>query len=172
MTAGRNWLAAWGVISVTLILVRAVVGLGGFALEALTTPLSAGQVATLALWVGFSAYAEGYRGFQKGFCPRVISRSLRLGERRGLRWIVLAPFFCLSIIEAPRRERLRFWIMVSAISILVISVRTLAQPWRGIVDAGVIVGLLWGVVALWTQFVAQVRPDEHSEPEQIPLSAE
>ncbi len=27
-------------------------------------------------------------------------------------------------------------------------VRALAQPWRGIVDAGVVVGLTWGCVAI------------------------
>ena len=31
---------------------------------------------------------------------------------------------------------------------LVIAVRWLEQPWRGIVDAGVVVGLSWGLVSM------------------------
>ena len=40
-------------------------------------------------------------------------------------------------------------------------VRQLAQPWRGIVDAGVVVGLIWGVMALiafWWRAVAGQPP--------------
>jgi hypothetical protein len=32
--------------------------------------------------------------------------------------------------------------------VLIILVRFLAQPWRGIVDAGVVVGLAWGLISL------------------------
>ena len=32
---------------------------------------------------------------------------------------------------------------------LVALVRRLDQPWRGIIDAGVVVGLAWGLAALW-----------------------
>ena len=31
---------------------------------------------------------------------------------------------------------------------IVVFVRMLAQPWRGIIDAGVVLGLAWGVVSI------------------------
>ena len=33
------------------------------------------------LRLGFFAYVEGYRGFQKGFCPRVVSRAWAVSEK-------------------------------------------------------------------------------------------
>jgi hypothetical protein len=40
------------------------------------------------------------------------------------------------------------WSVLIGIVVLVVSVRSLAQPWRGIVDAGVVVGLVLGWLSL------------------------
>ena len=33
--------------------------------------------------------------------------------------------------------------------LLILAVSRLDQPWRGIIDAGVVVGLAWGLMTLW-----------------------
>jgi hypothetical protein len=40
------------------------------------------------------------------------------------------------------------WVGTLAIIILVLLVNQLSQPWRGIIDAGVVVGLTWGLASL------------------------
>ena len=42
------------------------------------------------------------------------------------------------------------------IVILVIIIRQLDQPWRGIVDAGVVIGLVWGALSIVVMFVRAV----------------
>ena len=39
------------------------------------------------------------------------------------------------------------YVLTVFIIVLIIAVRWLDQPWRGIVDAGVVVGLSWGLIA-------------------------
>jgi hypothetical protein len=38
--------------------------------------------------------------------------------------------------------------VTAGIIVLIILVRLLPQPWRGMVDAGVVVGLAWGMISL------------------------
>ena len=47
------------------------------------------------------------------------------------------------------RKRLLLFLssMVIGVAILVGMLRLVAQPWRGIIDAGVVVGLSWGTIA-------------------------
>jgi hypothetical protein len=46
------------------------------------------------------------------------------------------------------------WVGTTAIILLVVLVHRLDQPWRGIVDAGVVVGLGWGLISLLHATVA------------------
>ena len=140
--------AIWGLLGVTALLGSAVARLAPKAIEALAMPLSTAQRIALAAWVLFMAFAEGYRGFQQGFSPRVAARARYLNEHpSGLR-VALAPFFCMGYFGAPRRRRMVAIGLTSGVVLLVALVRFLAQPWRGIVDAGVVVGLAWGLVTL------------------------
>ncbi len=47
------------------------------------------------------------------------------------------------------------------IIVLILLVRLLPQPWRGILDAGVIVGLVWGFVALLIFAVQGLRSRDY-----------
>lgn len=117
-------------------------------------PLAKGTLSSLqwALYVGWvlvSAYSEGYRGFQKGFAPRVVGRAFELAETpRPLLFVLLAPAYCMTYFAAPRVRMITSWCVTSAIVGLVVMVRQLDQPWRGIIDGGVVVGLGWGVIAI------------------------
>jgi hypothetical protein len=103
----------------------------------------------LALSIGLMAWMEGYRGFQLRFCPRVVARLQGLsrpGCPPALR--LLAPFHCLGLLGLPRRELIGGWSLLIGIVTLVLLIRLLPQPWRGIVDGGVLVGLGWGAAAV------------------------
>ena len=62
----------------------------------------------------------------------------------------------MGLFHAPRRVLIVSRSMVVGIVLLVVTVRQLAQPWRGIIDAGVVVGLGLGLVSLGYLFVRAV----------------
>jgi len=141
--------AAWGVIGIMLVLVFAIVRLASFAIEAVAGGLDFLQWVVFILNVVFMGWSEGYRGFQLRFSPRVAGRALYLYQNPtpiGVR--LLAPFFCFGYFMAARRALMFAWVGTFAIVILVLLVHQLGQPWRGIIDAGVVVGLTWGVASL------------------------
>jgi hypothetical protein len=150
--------ALWGIAGVALLLGNALVRLLPMALQ----PVLQGQLGTRE-WilygasVLFNGYAEGYRAFQKQFSPRVVRRALTLA-RAPRRWFaLLAPFYCMGLFHATRKRLVVSWSVLSGVVVLVVAVRMLEQPWRGIVDAGVVVGLAWGLLALACNTVRAVR---------------
>ncbi len=146
--------ALWGVLGFTALLVQAIVRLTPLALE----PLRAGG---LAVWhwglygasILFNGYFEGYRAFQKQAAPRIVVRALHLGEHPRPLHVILAPFFCTGLFHATRRRVIAMWILYGGLVALIVSVRMLAQPWRGMIDAGVVVGLSWGVIAILATYL-------------------
>lgn len=140
--------AVWGVLGVLAILLHAVSRLVPVAIDALAMPLSnlhhLGVLASLVL-IG---YSEGYRGFQRQFSPRVIARARYLAEHPSLARVAFAPLFCMGFFHATRRRLLTSWLVAFGIVCLVIAIRWAPQPWRGIVDLGVVVGLGWGAAAI------------------------
>ena len=142
-------LAGWGVFGVLALLAKALIGLTPIAVEALTSgDLAWWHWLIAALWVAFMAYSEGYKGFQKRFSPFVAARALELRDRPSWLRGLLAPAFCMGLFQATRRRLMLSWGILIAVTLLVVVVRLLDQPWRGIVDAGVVVGLGWGAASL------------------------
>ena len=140
--------ALWGVLGFAAILVQAVVGLFPKAVEPIQDgSLTVLQIALYVLWVGFMAYSEGYKGFQKHMSPRVAVRSMYAARNPRPILVVLAPLFCMGLFHATRRRLITSWVILIGVVILVIGVRQLDQPWRGIVDGGVVIGLAWGFLA-------------------------
>lgn len=136
---------------------RALVSLTPIALE----PICAGQLGAwhwvvLAGWVVINAYAEGLVGFHRKFSPRTVDRALFLGRNPSLGRVVLAPLFCMGLFHASRKTLIVSWTLLLGIATLVIFMRQLEQPWRGIIDAGVVVGLALGLVSLCGLFLRAV----------------
>jgi hypothetical protein len=67
--------------------------------------------------------------------------------------VALAPFFCTGLFHATRRRMIASWLLYAGIIALILAVRALDQPWRGMVDAGVVVGLSWGAVSILIYYV-------------------
>ncbi len=100
----------------------------------------------LALSVTGMAYFEGYRAFQRSYAPRFAARAAVLLREPTVVRLALAPLFCMSFFDAPRRRVIAAAVLTSGIVALILTIRTLPQPWRGIIDAGVVTGLVWGLV--------------------------
>ncbi len=147
--------AAWGVVGVMGIVLFAVVRLVPYVIDALVIGLAAWQWLLLLISVVFMAWSEGYKGFQLKFSPRVAARALHL-YRHSTSWQtrLLAPLFCIGYFGASRRVLIGAWVGTTGIVLLVLLVHQLEQPWRGILDAGVVAGLSWGLISLVVMVVA------------------
>ena len=137
----------WGIGGTCLLLIDALWRLMPFVIEIFRHPLTPFQWLLMGIWVSVMAYAEGYRGFQLRFSPRVVARSSWLSETDYTGLKLLAPLVAMGMITATRRRLVASWLLVTGIVILVLLIRQLEQPWRGVVDAGVVVGLGWGLLA-------------------------
>jgi hypothetical protein len=150
----------WGVGGVALLLMQAVFRLTPVALEPLRRGgLGLVEAGTYVAWVVMSLYSEGYRGFQKGFVPRVVARAYFLARSPRPLFVALAPFFCMGLVHARPRRLLTSWLIVLLITAAIAFVRSLPYPWRGIVDGGVVAGLAYGLVSLTVAFVRALSGD-------------
>lgn len=149
--------ALWGVFGFLLILAQAIYRLTGLALE----PIARGQLhswqwALYGLSIAFNGYFEGYRAFQLKASPRVVVRALHLARHPRPLHVALAPFFCTGLFHATRKRLITSWSLYAGLIVIILAVRQLAQPWRGMVDAGVVVGLTWGAVSILVYYVRAV----------------
>ena len=141
--------ALWGVGGVLLLLAQALVRLTPLAIEPVAEgQLSVGQGVLYAGWVVTNAYAEGYRGFQRRFSPRVVGRAVWLASHRKPLHVIFAPLYCMSFFHATRRGRITAWVFTGVLVAVIAVVKLVPQPWRGIIDGGVVVGLLWGAASI------------------------
>lgn len=140
--------STWGVLGVVLLFCQAMYRLGVRAVEAVQMPLTQQQQWLLIGWTLFNLYAEGYRAFQKRFSPRVVVRAHYLGQNYTPLRVLFAPFFCMALIYSARREKVIAYATTVMILCFILLLRHVAQPWRGIVDAGVVVALAWGALTM------------------------
>ncbi len=142
-------IAAWGTLGVLALLGQALWRLTPRALEPFADgTLTPATTALYVVWVLFNVWAEGWRGFHLRFSPRVVARAFHLGRSPRPHFVALAPLYCMSFFHATRRGMIVAWAMTTAIVILVLVVRSFPQPWRGIVDGGVVVGLALGSLSI------------------------
>jgi hypothetical protein len=142
----------WGIGGVLLLLLQAVVRLSLHAVEPwLSGSLSTAQIVLCIAWVGLAAYSEGYRAFHLRFCPRVVARALHLARHPHPLYVLLAPAYCMALFHANRRTLTVAWITLLLILCAIALLRITPQPWRGIVDSGVVIGIGWGALSLILQ---------------------
>ena len=157
----------WGVGGIILMLTNAIWRISDIALQ----PILAGTMNSIhwiALigWVVFMAYSEGYRGFQKAFSPRVVARAIYIGNHPTLLRVILAPIICMGLMFATKKRLIVSWILLIGIVFLIVIIQYLNQPWRGIVDMGVLVGLGWGTLSLvWFLYKALIGAPPQIDPD-------
>lgn len=165
----------WGISGVLLILLFAILRLSARVIEMLSYSLSLWQWLCLILFALYMAYAEGYKGFHRNFAPRVIARArffLNQDNLKSFAYILIAPLLCMGYIHATKKRKLVSILLTSMIIVLVLLVSRLPQPWRGIIDVGVVLGLLLGVCSIayfWVQSLKQewVSPVPADFPETV-----
>ncbi len=140
--------AVWGIVGVLALLGSAVYRLAKIGLAAFSSDFRWHHWAALVVIVLVMAYAEGYRAFQQRFSPRVAARARYLKSHPRFLHVLLAPLFCMGFFYATKRRKITSFSVTLGIIALVIAVRMLPQPWRGMIDLGVVVGLGWGIVSL------------------------
>jgi hypothetical protein len=140
--------AIWGIGGVLLLLCSAVWRLTPLAVAAFSVRFSWYHWLAWVLSVLLMAHAEGYRGFQMHFSPRVAARARYLSEHAKPLHVIFAPLFCMGYFHATRRRQIVSISLTAGIIILILIVHHLPQPWRGIIDAGVVTGLAWGIATL------------------------
>lgn len=137
----------WGLGGVFLLVGSAVGRLTPYAAEAIRSGLTGWQWTIALAWSAYMLYAEGYRGFQKQFSPRVVARAKYLAANPVGWHVALAPAFCMGFFHATKKRKTITWCVFLGLVGLILLVRQLPQPWRGIVDLGVVLGLAYGL--LW-----------------------
>ncbi len=141
--------ALWGIVGITLLLGKAILGMQPHVNEALAEPFALLHWIILIGFCFFMLYFEGYKGFQKKYSPRTAARVRYLRDHPNILHYLLAPLFCMGYFFANRKTKLKAYILTIGIALLVMAMNKCPQPWRGIVDLGVMLGLSWGLVAFW-----------------------
>lgn len=139
----------WAVLGVVLLIGQALWRLMPFAWEAVSGSLSTFQWSVCIGWVVVNAYSEGYKGFHKKFSPKVTRRAMNLAKGPSWLRVVFAAPYSMGLFAADRRTKTVGWAVVLLIVAAILLVRRLDQPWRGIIDAGVVVGLVLGLLSLF-----------------------
>jgi hypothetical protein len=177
MTAPRHTSAKslaiglWAVGGVLVLLGQAIARLLPRALEPIldgSLDLTAGLTYVASVFA--FAYSEGYRGFQQRFSPRAVARASYLANNPRALHVVFAPLFTMGLFHATRRRLMGSWLLLIGVIGLIVLVSQLAQPWRGAVDAGVVVGLTWGALATVAMFVRRLRGHTLDVDPQLPDS--
>ena len=138
----------WGLGGIALLLGHALAGLIPLSVDALQQlPWTTAQYVFAFTWLVFMGYAEGYKGFQQRFAPRVVARAWHLAAHPRWHHLLLAPAFCIGFFHGTRRRLISSWAITLGIVLIVWAVRHVSQPWRGIIDLGVVLGLGWGLAA-------------------------
>lgn len=138
----------WAVAGIAFIFGNAILRLGLIGLDTFSYSLQWFHWAALLFSVIFMGFAEGYRGFQQGYSPRVAARLRFLKDNVTPLRLVLAPLFCMGFFDIQKKRMIVSYCLLLGILALVQLVHMLEQPWRGIVDLGVVVGLTWGSISI------------------------
>ena len=162
----------WGLSGVLAMLIFAIYRLAPMAFELNAVAMDSYHWFLLALSIGYMGYAEGYKGFHKSFAPRVVVRANYLLQNPRLTTTLLAPLFCMGFIYATRKRMILSMMLTSMIIFFVIVVRMFEQPWRGIVDAGVVAGLCLGVCSIIYYVIRFIlHPDSLTLSPEVPVSS-
>ncbi|MBD3817020.1 MAG: hypothetical protein IE913_11365, partial [Halothiobacillus sp.] len=78
--------------------------------------------------------------------------------------------YCMGYIHATRKRRIVAISVTTGIIVLIVAVHWLPQPWRGIVDMGVVSGLIYGIGAMWVYAIQALIGHEINHPTDVPTN--
>ncbi len=156
--ASVSLVSVWAIIGVLASLLGAVRRLSPYVLEAFADfELGALHIVFTVVWTVFMLWSEGHRGFYRGFAPRVAGRALAIARERNPIYVVLAPLVAWGLLKSTPARKLRSLFVIGAVVFAIVMVRLAPQPWRGLIDVGVVAGLAWGAGAVVVWFVRLAR---------------
>jgi len=161
----------WGSVGVVGMLLASVVRLSNIALEFFLYPVHIWHWLALLLWIVFMAYTEGYKGFQKAFSPRVAARLIWLQQNPKPWLVLLAPLYAMGFIYASKKRLIISYGILAIVAVFIMIAINLPQPWRPIMDAGVVVGLFWGATATGWHILIAIRAGTSLVNPELPLGA-
>lgn len=153
----------YATFSILAILLKSLKNLLPIALEPLNKPLNPYMYVLYALTTLVFAYSEGYKGFQQQFIPFVVSRSHNL-KNETIIYKILAPLYSIGLIKSNTRRKIRTATMFFAVGLMIALTKNLSYPWRNVIDAGVVIGLGWGLtsgVLEWIRVSLRKRGRSH-----------
>lgn len=160
--------ALWGLGGIALLLGNAIHRLSIVVVDAASYDLDGRHWLVCAALTAFMAHVKGYLVFQKRLAPRVAARARALGEIRRPLAAFLAPLYCMGYFHTTARRQRTTIAMTCGVVLLIVLVRSLAQPWRGIVDLGVVVALGWGLVAILYQGMKALMAKDFPHSPELP----
>ena len=165
-------IAVWGTFGVLAILGQAIYRLTPLAIEPFEADmLSTWQIAVCAVWTIVSLYSEGYKGFQKSFSPRVVARAFHLANNPRPLFVILAPLYCMAMFHATRKRLIVTYVFYTVLIGVIVLVHQLDQPWRGIIDAGVVAGIVYGAATMVYFFFVALTGRPLPVPPDVPESS-
>lgn len=169
----KNMIGCWGVIQVLSILANAIKRVIPVAIQPFVQkdllPL---QAAICGVWCLYMVYTEGYKTFQLKFSPLVVKRAFGLSNNLSVVNCLFAGPYSMGLFGATRKRMIVSWSVTLGVFALVRIVKKLPYPWRSIVDAGVVLGLGYGALAMCFQTVRAMLGYIPDVDECLPLKAE
>jgi hypothetical protein len=117
------------------------------ATETFSHPLRLYHWLVLAVVLVFFTYLKGYRAFQRRLSRRVVERALSLKDDPGIARVILAPAYCMGFFGVDSRMQRAMVGLTAGMICFVFIIRLIPQPWRGIVDLGLVLAFAWGFTA-------------------------
>lgn len=137
----------WAIIGLLILLGFACWRLSTYTIESFSMPLNSMHWVVFIGFTAFMAHGEGYKGFQKKFSPRFAARCKYLSRNTTTLQLLLAPLFCMAYFHAPKRRVIATCALTVMIIIFIFTFRLIPQPWKGLLDFGVVLGLAWGMAS-------------------------
>jgi hypothetical protein len=141
--------ATWAVTGFSALILFALWRLTPLALDAFAFEMQWHHWAAMIVNILFMTYSEAYKGFHKAFSPRAAARAKYLLENPSWLHSLLAPLFVMCYFHSTRKRMIVSYALTAFIVVLIVIVHKLDQPWRGVVDAGVVIGLSLGLLSFW-----------------------
>jgi len=137
----------WAIIGLLALLAFACWRLSAYTIESFSMPLTWLHWVVFVAWTLFMAHGEGYKGFQLKFSPRFAARCKYLLTNATWLQTITAPLFCMAYFHSSKKRMIATWALTAMIVCFIFAFRLIPQPWKGLLDFGVVFGLAWGMVS-------------------------
>ena len=144
----RQLSVIWAIVVVLGVLLFAVFRLAQHSWVALQMPLGWLEYSVLLINTLFMAYSEGYKGFHLSFAPRFAARVKYVYQQGQGVQLWLSPLFCFGYFGTTKAKQVVAFALTILLICVIVLMGYMPQPWRGVVDAGVVVGLSIGVLSM------------------------